>query len=84
MSPATHVMLNCFLTMGLPVLWGLYELWALGRARSDGDDRRVGPAPTPPKPLPECLIPKPLLRDTPLGDPAIPAAMRRERVLEDA
>ncbi len=68
MSPGTHVMMNCFLTMGLPVLWGLYELWALRRARSGGGGRRVAPPPAP-KPLPDCLIPRPMVR---------------ERVLEDA
>jgi hypothetical protein len=67
MSAGSLAMTNCFLTMGVPILWGLYELWALRRARSGGRDRRVEPPPAP-KPLPDCLIPKPIVRQRVLED----------------
>ena len=69
MAPETHVILSCFLSMGLPVLWGLRELWLLRRAGGEGGQRRVPAPELAPKPLPDCLIPRP---------------MARPRVLEDA
>ncbi|WP_376099963.1 hypothetical protein ACE7GA_12870 [Roseomonas sp. CCTCC AB2023176] len=67
MSSETFVLLNSILTMGVPILWCLYELWSLGRARSGRDDRRA-PEPPAPKPLPDCLIPKPIVRQRVLED----------------
>ena len=61
MSPATHVVLSCFLSMGLPVLWGCWELWRLRQDRRGGGGRKVEP-PAPPRPLPDCLIPRPMPR----------------------
>ena len=78
MSAGSLAMTNCFLTMGVPILWGLYELWALRRARSGRDDRRA-PSPPAPKPLPDCLIPRPLASHPPVPPPVV-----RARVLEDA
>ena len=68
MSPATHVMLSCFLSMGLPVLWGCWELWRLRRYRGGGGGGHRVEAPVPPKPLPDCLIPRPIVRPRVLED----------------
>lgn len=76
MTDATHAMLSGFLSMGLPVLWGLWELWKLRRAGA-GDARRRVEAPDPaPRPLPDCLVPRP--------SPFLPAPAPRGRVPEDA
>jgi hypothetical protein len=67
MSSETHVILSCFLSMGLPVLWGCWELWSLRRWRGGGGGPSIE-APAAPKPLPDCLIPRPLVRPRELED----------------
>lgn len=72
MDSGLMVTLSIALTHGAAIALGLRELWLL-RAPSGGTGKRDPlPAPTPPlagdglpRPLPDCLIPKPLpaLRD---------------------
>ncbi|GAA0604690.1 hypothetical protein GCM10009416_47920 [Craurococcus roseus] len=83
MSPETFVLLSGALTFGAPLLLAARELWALRR----DDGRRGGgllerdrapdvPPPSPAggvRPLPDCLIPKPL-----------PASAMRTREVEHA
>jgi hypothetical protein len=82
MDGGTFIMLSSALSFGAPLALALRELWVLRR----DDGKRGGSwrgdsapnAPTPPapagnKPLPECLIPKPL-----------PPAVARSRLLENA
>ncbi len=69
MSPEWQVLLSGALTFGVPLLLAVHELIAL-RRRPRGGWRPdpVPPAPPPPprpsgeKPLPDCLIPKPMPR----------------------
>ena len=77
MAPSTFVLLSGALTYGVPLLLAVRELWTLGSTPRGGD----GPPPPPPpvlsplpKPLPDCLIPRPVIRRE-----ASPV-----RVLEDA
>ena len=79
MDTELFMMLSCALSFGAPLAFAARELLLLRRG-SDGDSWRREKAPdTPPpppagnKPLPDCLIPKPL-----------PIAVARRRVLEDA
>ncbi len=74
MSPATQVLLSGLLTFGVPLLFALHELLALRRADRGGPPPPPAPPPRPPapKPLPDCLIPRPM------------APERRPRVLQDA
>lgn len=82
MSPETFVLLSGTLTFGAPLLLAARELWALRRddGRGGGGLRERGPAPDVPpapgpagsaRPLPDCLIPKPL-----------PASAKRTREVE--
>lgn len=63
MAPSTFVILSGMLTYGTPLALAVYEIWSLRRPTPRRDDREP-PAPElprGPKPLPECLLPKPLL-----------------------
>jgi hypothetical protein len=74
MAPALQATLSCSLTIGVPLWFAVRELLLLGRDghgpwRRRGKPRPPPIAPTrfgerPARPLPECLIPKPL----PIGD----------------
>ena len=70
MSSTTFVLLSGALTFGAPLVIAIHELVAL-RRRPSGDGpggHRVDPLPPPPKPLPDCLIPKPYIRIRKLED----------------
>lgn len=76
MTGETFVMLSGLLTFGAPLALAVFELRNIGPVRPRGGD---GPPPPPvitprPKPLPDCLLPRPVAR---------PVAAR-VRVLEDA
>ncbi len=64
MTSATFVILSGMVTFGLPIIFALYELRRLQPPPCGGSD---GPPPPPcqspilPKPLPDCLLPKPLI-----------------------
>lgn len=62
MSPSTFVILSGILTYGTPLAIAVYEIWALNRPTPRSDDREPPPPEVPrgPRPLPECLLPKPL------------------------
>ncbi len=71
MSPATFVILSGALTFGAPLALAIRELVVLRRPPpgSGWNGRRLDPVePTPPKPLPDCLIPKRLVRARELED----------------
>jgi hypothetical protein len=76
MSPVTFVLLSGMLTFGAPLALAVYELLTLpgpgGRGGDDEPPRELFPV--APKPLPACLLPKPMP----------PAPAPRLRVLEDA
>lgn len=69
MSPELQVLLSGGLTFGVPLILALYELRSL-RRRGGGGWRPDAPPPAPPepprggsdRPLPDCLIPKPMAR----------------------
>ena len=74
MAPGTQVVLSGLLTFGVPLVLALRELRELRRRPRGGwEPPAHEPVPVPPRPLPDCLIPKPL-----------PHAIRRIRELEDA
>jgi hypothetical protein len=80
MSPELQILLSGALTFGVPLLLAVRELVLLRRAPRGGwRPDPTPPAPTPPpppsgeKPLPDCLIPKPL-----------PKSATRPRELEPA
>ena len=71
MTPTTQVLCSCALTFGVPIVLAGWELWRLGptaRRLPPGEDSSPDPAPLPDpgiapyvrKPLPDCLIPKPV------------------------
>jgi hypothetical protein len=61
MAPTTQILCSGALTFGAPLLLALRELVVLRRARDDdGWERTPDPTPVAPKPLPDCLIPKPM------------------------
>jgi hypothetical protein len=71
MSPATFVVLSGTLTFGAPLALAIRELFVLRNPRRGGG--WAGPRPDPvkpdaPKPLPDCLIPKPISRVRELED----------------
>lgn len=75
MSPTTIVLLSSLLTYGVPLALAVYQIWSLRRP-STGNDGPPPPAPDKPhspKPLPDCLLPKPVRAPSP-----------RVRVLENA
>lgn len=78
MSPDVQILLSGALTFGVPLAFAVRELWVLRRDGAGGGCRERDPTPsTPPtpdpagvrRPLPDCLIPKPL---------PTPAARQRE------
>ena len=82
MSPETFVLLSGTLTFGAPLALAARELWALRRDEGRGGLRERDRAPDVPpapdsaggvRPLPDCLIPKPL-----------PASGMRTREVEHA
>ncbi len=86
MNDDLFILLSSTLTFGVPLALAVRELWALrrdeGRGRGGDGRRERDPAPhTPPapapggigRPLPDCLIPKPL-----------PASAFRRREVEHA
>jgi hypothetical protein len=68
MPPDLHITLSFLLTFGVPIVLALRELRGLGTGGAPW--RKPLPAPDPGpvapdhglKPLPECLVPKPLAR----------------------
>lgn len=70
MSSTTFVLLSGALTFGAPLAIAFHELFALRRRPpNDGPGgHRVEPPPPSPKPLPDCLIPKPYIRIRELED----------------
>lgn len=71
----TFVLLSGLLTFGVPILLAVIDLRRMGPTISRGGD---GPPPPPviappPRPLPDCLLPRPVVR-----------TVERVRVLEDA
>ena len=86
MSPAWHVTLDCTLSMGLPVLWGIRELFLLRR----GGWRPGRSEPEPVPRLPRDFVPPPQdaapadKRAIELPDSLIPRLPARHRELEDA
>jgi hypothetical protein len=82
MDGETFILLSGALSFGAPLLLAVHELLVLRRGDGGGNsgrDRRAPEPPPPPpapagsKPLPNCLIPKPL-----------PRLAARVRALEDA
>jgi len=74
MLPTFNVICSFILTYGFPMAFAARELWVLNRESGRGDGNGRIAAPPPPKPLPECLIPK-------LG-PMAPQDWEREDALE--
>jgi hypothetical protein len=91
MSPGYQILLGGLFTFGVPLCLAVRELLAIrrgGRGWWGGDERRrrvPDPPPPPPapqgqgvppgKPLPDCLIPRPIAPRTPVAD-------RKRRELE--
>ena len=75
----SHVLFSGALTIGIPLVLAIGQVVAWRRRPGRDDWRRPHePLPKPPKPLPDCLIPRPM----PLARPRVPGP--RVRVLEDA
>ena len=75
MTGSTFVMLSFGISHGLPLAFAVRELLITRKPPRGGDEPPPEPElPRAPKPLPECLLPR----------PTAPAAPRRVRVLEDA
>lgn len=70
MSSETQVLLSGALTFGAPLALAVCELFILRRRPSSDDSGPPAPPPKPigPKPLPDCLIPKPIVRARELED----------------
>ena len=61
MTSETFVLLSGTLTFGVPLAIALCELMTLRQAPRGGDEPPPQPwPPRSPKPLPECLLPKPI------------------------
>ena len=67
MEPSTQVILSGLLTFGVPLLLAWRELYIMRRPPGGSWDKDGPPPPAPPppdatpmKPLPECLIPRPM------------------------
>nr|WP_294517526.1 hypothetical protein [uncultured Rhodopila sp.] len=71
MDANTQILCSFALTFGVPIAYAGWELWHLGPTRPrqpPGEDNPPDPAPLPDpgvvpqaqKPLPDCLIPKPV------------------------
>ena len=77
MTGETFVTLSALLTFGVPLALAVVELRRIGPVTRRGDDppppRAIPPAP---KPLPDCLMPRPAVRQAP--------SRVHARVLEDA
>lgn len=68
MSPEVQVLLSGALTFGAPLAIAIHELLAL-RRKPPGGHGGLPPEPPPPqKPLPDCLIPRPMVRTRELED----------------
>ena len=78
MSANTHVLLSGALALGIPLVLAAGQMLVARRPRR-GNGRPPPPPPPPPlpKPLPDCLIPRPMA-------PRTAAPRARPRVLEDA
>lgn len=59
MSPDIQVLLSGALTFGAPLALAIHELIALRRPPRGGEGRRPPELAPKPKPLPDCLIPRP-------------------------
>ena len=86
MSPAWHVTFDCFLSMGLPVLWGIRELYLLRRGgwrpgRTEAEPMPLPPIDFAPSPQGAGREDKPVIK---LPDSLIPRLPARVRELEDA
>ena len=66
MTSETFVLLSGTLTFGAPLVLAVFALRR--RPQDDGWDRRTVEPPPPPKPLPDCLIPRPITRVRELED----------------
>ena len=75
MTSETFVMLSGAISFGVPMAVGVYELLTIPRSRRGGDEPPPEkPVPRGPKPLPDCLLPRPDRVPTPA----------RGRILQDA
>ncbi len=65
MTSATFILLSGVLTFGVPLLLAIRELWFLDMTPNRGDGPPPPHAePLAPRPLPDCLLPRPVsLRD---------------------
>lgn len=75
MTGETFVLLSGVLTFGVPIVLAIIDVRRMGPTIPRGGD---GPPPPPviaplPRPLPDCLLPRPIVRP-----------VERVRVLEDA
>ncbi len=62
LTSTTFALLSAALSFGAPLAFAVYQIVTLRRGpRGGGDDDRH-PAPPRPKPLPDCLQPKTLLK----------------------
>jgi hypothetical protein len=81
MTPAAQAVFSGFLTLGVPLIFAVRELMQLRRGNGDGGWRDDVPEPPPPpptssepplRPLPDCLIPKPIVSTSlPHAQPAL-------------
>ncbi len=68
MSPEVQVFLSGALTFGAPLAIAIHELLALRRPPPGGSGGLPPEPPPPQKPLPDCLIPRPMARTRELED----------------
>ncbi|TRW14314.1 hypothetical protein [Glacieibacterium frigidum] len=75
MTGETYVLLSSAVTFGVPLVLAVLQLRGLGPSARGGEEPPPPPVIAPlPRPLPDCLLPRPVAR---------PAATR-VRILEDA